>query len=89
MFCGRPDSKIAMKCDLKGWSRAGNGSGLLDRAEDHGGQVTKGVWGMSWRQKAMKGVEGCEKPGEAVKQALIPGSPNVVRGIHMRTRQTR
>jgi len=47
------------------------------------------VWGMSWRQKAMKGVEGCEKPGEAVKQALIPGSPNVVRGIHMRTRQTR
>jgi hypothetical protein len=27
---------------------------------------------MSWRQKAMKGVEGCEKPGEAVKQALIP-----------------
>jgi len=47
------------------------------------------VWGMSWRQKAMKGVEGCEKPGEAVKQALIPGYPNVVRGIHMRTRQTR
>jgi hypothetical protein len=60
-----------------------------DRDEDHGGQVTKGVWGMSWRQKAMKGVEGCEKPGEAVKQALIPGYPNVVRGIHMRTRQTR
>jgi hypothetical protein len=59
------------------------------RDEDHGGQVTKGVWGMSWRQKAMKGVEGCEKPGEAVKQALIPGYPNVVRGIHMRTRQTR
>ena len=59
------------------------------RGEDHSGQVTKGVWGMSWRQKAMKGVEGCEKPGEAVKQALIPGYPNVVRGIHMRTRQTR
>jgi len=37
------------------------------------------VWGMSWRQEAMKGVEGCEKPGEAVKQALIPGFPNVVR----------
>jgi len=34
------------------------------------------VWGMSWRQKAMKGVEGCEKPGEAVKRALIPGYPN-------------
>lgn len=24
----------------------------------------------------MKGVEDCEKPGEAVKQALIPGFPN-------------
>ena len=48
------------------------------RGEDHSGQVTKGVWGMSWRQKAMKGVEGCEKPGEAVKRALIPGFPNVV-----------
>jgi hypothetical protein len=36
----------------------------------------KGVWGMSWRQKAMKGVEGCEKPGEVVKRALIPGFPN-------------
>ena len=23
-----------------------------------------------------KGVEGCEKPGEAVKQAIIPGSPS-------------
>jgi hypothetical protein len=40
------------------------------------GQVTKGVWGMSWRQEAMKGVEDCDKPGEAVKQALIPGFPN-------------
>jgi Cadherin C-terminal cytoplasmic tail, catenin-binding region len=69
-------------------SRIGRGNPGV-RGEDHSGQVTKGVWGMSWRQKAMKGVEGCEKPGEAVKQALIPGSPNVVRGIHMRTRQTR
>jgi hypothetical protein len=31
---------------------------------------------MSRRQKAMKGVEDCDKPGEAVKRALIPGSPN-------------
>jgi len=30
------------------------------------------VWGMSWRQKAMKGVEGCDKHGEVVKRALIP-----------------
>ena len=45
-------------------------------AIDHGGQIHKGVWGMSWRQKAMKGVEGCEKPGGAVKRALILGSLN-------------
>ena len=31
---------------------------------------------MSWHQKAMKGVEDCEKLGEAVKQALIPRYPN-------------
>jgi len=43
---------------------------------DHCGQATKGVWGMPRRQKAMKGVEGCDKPGEAVKQATIPGFPN-------------
>ena len=42
----------------------------------HGGQATKGVWWMSRRQEAMKGVEDCENPGVAVKQALIPGSPN-------------
>src|SRR5277367_4494894 len=40
------------------------------------GQATKGMWGMSWRQKAMKGVEDCEKPGVAVNRALIPGFPN-------------
>ena len=44
--------------------------------QDQCGQATKGMWGMSWRQKAMKGVEDCDKPGEAVKRALIPGSPN-------------
>ena len=43
---------------------------------DSCGQATKGAWGMSWRQEALKGVEGCEKPGVAVKQALIPGFPN-------------
>jgi hypothetical protein len=89
MFRDRSDGKIAMKCGLKERGSTGNGWVVLDRDEDHGGQVTKGVWGMSWRQKAMKGVEGCEKPGEAVKQALIPGSPNVIRGIHRRMRQTR
>jgi len=34
------------------------------------------VWGMSRRQKAMKGVEDCENPGGAVKRALSPGYPN-------------
>jgi hypothetical protein len=31
---------------------------------------------MSRHQEAMKGVEGCDKLGEAVKQALIPRSLN-------------
>jgi hypothetical protein len=44
--------------------------------QDQCGQATKGVWGMSWRQKAMKGVENCDKPWEAVKRALIQGFPN-------------
>ena len=51
-------------------------SAFAMRVVNHCDQVTKGVWGMSWRQKAMKGVEGCEMPGEAVKQALIPGFLN-------------
>jgi hypothetical protein len=48
------------------------------RALDHGGQATKGTWGMSWRQEAMKGVEVCEKPGGGDKQPWIPGCPNAV-----------
>lgn len=39
---------------------------LGERRKDHCGQVIKGTWRMSWRQKAMKGVEDCDKPGEAV-----------------------
>jgi len=32
------------------------------------------------------GVEGCEKPGEAVKRALIPGYPNEPRELkHLST----
>ena len=49
---------------------------FLGRGQDQRGQATKGVWGMSRRQKAMKGVEDCEKLGGAVKRALIPGFPN-------------
>jgi hypothetical protein len=47
-----------------------------DRGRDQCGQATKGVWGMSWRQEATKGVADCDKPGGAVKRALIPGYPN-------------
>lgn len=32
---------------------------------------------MSWRQEAKKGVEDCDKPGGAVKQALIPVIPEL------------
>jgi hypothetical protein len=46
------------------------------RGQDQCGQATKGMWGMSWRQEAMKGVEDCDKPGEMVKRVLIPGFPN-------------
>ena len=46
------------------------------RGRDQCGQATKGVWGMSRRQKAMKGVEDCDKPGGSVKRELIPGYPN-------------
>jgi hypothetical protein len=58
-------------CDLsfrdKPWGRQG---------QDQCGQATKGMWGMSRRQQAMKGVEDCDKPGETVKQVLMPGFPN-------------
>ena len=50
---------------------------VLREAFDIGGQVThKGVWGMSWHQEALKGVEDCEKPRVAVKRAMILGYPN-------------
>jgi hypothetical protein len=38
------------------------------------GQATKGTWGMSWRQKAVKGVEDCEKLGGTVNRVLSPSS---------------
>jgi hypothetical protein len=46
------------------------------RVLDFCGQATKGVWGMSRCQKAMKGVEVCEKPGGIDKRVLILGFPN-------------
>jgi hypothetical protein len=39
-------------------------------------QATNGAGWMSRHQVAMKDVEDCDKPGGAVKQAQIPGSPN-------------
>ena len=50
--------------------------GSVKGALDSCGQATKGTWGMSWRQEALKGVEDCDKPGGVVKRALIPGSLN-------------
>ena len=49
---------------------------LISRALDSGGQAIKGAWGMSRRQEALKGAEDCDKPGETVKQVMIPGFPN-------------
>ena len=46
------------------------------RGLDECGQATKGTWGISWRQEALKGVEDCEKLGETVKRVLIPRFPN-------------
>ena len=40
------------------------------------GQVTKGVWWMSWHREAMKDVVACDKLREAGKQALIRGFLN-------------
>ena len=43
---------------------------------DKCGQATKGVWWMSWHREATKDAVACDKPGEAGKRALIPGSLN-------------
>ena len=67
--------RLFAKCEFFAMCERGRNADRT-RGKDHCGQATKGVWGMSWRQKAMKGVEGCDKLGEAVKQALIPGFPN-------------
>ena len=50
--------------------------GAVSRAFDQCGQAMKGAWGMSWHQKAMKGVEVCEMLGGADKQVMIPRYPN-------------
>ena len=50
--------------------------GKAVRGWDQCGQATKGTWGMSWRQEALKGVEDCEKLGGIVKRVLIPRFPN-------------
>jgi hypothetical protein len=64
-------SETALVLDSAATSKGGK-----RRGQDQCGQATKGVWGMSWRQEAMKGVEDCDKPGGLVKRELIPGCPN-------------
>ena len=49
---------------------------MILQGVDQCGQATKGVWGMPWRQEAMKGVEDCDKLGGLVKRELIPRSLN-------------
>jgi hypothetical protein len=49
---------------------------VLVWAVDKCGQATKGARWMSRRDEAMKDVEGCDKPREAVNRALILGCPN-------------
>ena len=39
-------------------------------------QAIKCTWRMPRHRETMKDVEGCDKPGGAVKQALKPGFPN-------------
>lgn len=69
-WCGglRPFSEDSEGCETPGQ--------FALRAFDSGGQATKGAWGMSWHQEALKGAEGCDKPGVTVKQVMIPGFPN-------------
>lgn len=82
-----PENESLLRpCGLRLGMDIGSGAAVLGgrglaqarwiRVQNQCGQATKGVWGMSRRWKMMKGVEDCEKPGEAVKQALIPGCPN-------------
>ncbi len=49
---------------------------IILQGVDQCGQATKGVWGMPWRQEAMKGVEDCDKLGGLVKRESIPRSLN-------------
>ena len=54
------------------------------RACDKCDQAIKSIWWMSRRNEAMKDVVGCDMPREAVKQALILGSPNRETGRRLR-----
>ena len=58
------------------WMQPFSRPAAAGRGRGQCGQATKGVWGMSGRQEAMKGVEDCDKPGGSVKRESIPGSLN-------------
>jgi hypothetical protein len=75
------EAKVTHSLFMRQWVCSGSNlissrSAQAGRGGDQCGQATKGVWGMSWRQEAMKGVEDCDKLGGAVKRALIPRSLN-------------
>jgi hypothetical protein len=76
----RPDATFLFFCRDERTERQVVGqvlrsSACRTRVLNIGGQATKGAWGMSWRQKAKKGVEVCDKLGEADKRVLIPRYP--------------
>ena len=70
---------VAAGCVVRGFPRAARSGGsssekrARSRALDSGGQATKGAWGMTRHQEALKGAEDCDKPGVTVKQVMIPG----------------
>ncbi len=63
---GNPHDELERSCFFK----------QFGKSFESCGQATKGVWGMSWRQEAVKGVEVCEKPGGVDKRTVIPGFLN-------------
>jgi hypothetical protein len=67
------DASILLSSELAGFVI---GRGWFVRGLDLCGQATKGTWGMSWRQEALKGVEVCDKLGGIDKRILIPRFPN-------------
>ena len=57
-------------------SRATKTKRVTQKPNERQIKSSKGTQRMPWRFEPKKDVVGCDKPGGAVKQALIPGFPN-------------